>query len=83
LLDALRARQASRLAESGDPAEVADAVVEAAFSGRPRLHVAVGTHAKEHLDGDQRAERFLRGLRHELGRHEPVFPGDRLDDGRK
>jgi NAD(P)-dependent dehydrogenase (short-subunit alcohol dehydrogenase family) len=70
LLDALRARQARRLGESGDPAEVAEAVVEAALGRRPRLHVPVGQHAKEHLDGDDRAERFLTGLRSELGRHE-------------
>ena len=70
LLGALRARQARRLGESGDPAEVAGAVVEAALGSRPRLHVAVGQHAKEHLDGDDRAERFLNGLRGELGRHE-------------
>jgi NAD(P)-dependent dehydrogenase (short-subunit alcohol dehydrogenase family) len=70
LLDALRARQARRLGESGDPAEVAEAVVEAALGRRPRLHVPVGRHAKEHLDDDDRAERFLNGLRAELGRHE-------------
>jgi NAD(P)-dependent dehydrogenase (short-subunit alcohol dehydrogenase family) len=70
LLGALRARQARRLGESGDPAEVAEAVVEAALGPRPRLHVPVGQHAKEHLDGDDRAERFLTGLRGELGRHE-------------
>jgi len=82
LLEALRGRQVRRLAESGDPAEVADAVVEAAFSGRPRLHIAVGSHAREHLDGDDRAERFLRGLRCELGRPEPVFPSNRSDNDR-
>jgi NAD(P)-dependent dehydrogenase (short-subunit alcohol dehydrogenase family) len=70
LLGALRARQARRLGESGDPAEVADAVVEAALGRCPRLHVAVGRHAKEYLDDDDRAERFLSGLRGELGRHE-------------
>jgi NAD(P)-dependent dehydrogenase (short-subunit alcohol dehydrogenase family) len=70
LLDALGARQARRLAESGDPAEVADAVVRAALDGSPRLHVAVGRHAKEHLDGDERAERFLAGLRREIGHHD-------------
>jgi NAD(P)-dependent dehydrogenase (short-subunit alcohol dehydrogenase family) len=70
LLGALRARQARRLGESGDPAEVADAVVEAALGGGSRLHVAVGRHARDHLDGDDRAERFLSGLRRELGRHE-------------
>jgi NAD(P)-dependent dehydrogenase (short-subunit alcohol dehydrogenase family) len=70
LLGALRARQARRLGESGDPAEVADAVVEAALGGGSRLHVAVGRHAREHLDDDDRAERFLNGLRRELGRHE-------------
>jgi NAD(P)-dependent dehydrogenase (short-subunit alcohol dehydrogenase family) len=72
LLDTLRARQARRLAESGDPAEVADAVVRAALDGSSRLHVAVGQHAKEHLDGDDRAERFLSGLRRELGRHDEL-----------
>lgn len=66
LLDGLRARQARRMAESGDPAEVADAVVEAALRGGPRLHVAVGRHAREHLDGDDLADRFLDGLRGEL-----------------
>jgi NAD(P)-dependent dehydrogenase (short-subunit alcohol dehydrogenase family) len=70
LLGALRARQARRLGESGDPAEVADAVVEAALGDGSRLHVAVGRHAREHLDGDDRAERFLSGLRSELGYHE-------------
>ena len=70
LLGALRERQARRLGESGDPAEVAGAVVEAALGGGSRLHVAVGRHAREHLDGDDRAERFLSGLRRELGRHE-------------
>jgi NAD(P)-dependent dehydrogenase (short-subunit alcohol dehydrogenase family) len=66
LLDGLRARQARRLAESRDPAEVADAVVEAALRGSPLLHVAVGRHAREHLDGDDLADRFLGGLRREL-----------------
>jgi NAD(P)-dependent dehydrogenase (short-subunit alcohol dehydrogenase family) len=66
LLDGLRARQARRLAESDDPAEVADAVVEAALRGSPLLHVAVGRHAREHLDGDDLADRFLGGLRREL-----------------
>jgi NAD(P)-dependent dehydrogenase (short-subunit alcohol dehydrogenase family) len=70
LFDALGARQARRLAESGDPAEVADAVVRAALDGSPRLHIAVGRHAKEHLDGDERAERFLAGLRREIGHHD-------------
>mgnify|MGYP001370643266 CR=1 FL=1 len=68
LLDALRGRQARRLAESDDPAEVADAVVEAALGDGARLHVPVGKHAREHLDGDQLAERFLTGLRREIGR---------------
>jgi NAD(P)-dependent dehydrogenase (short-subunit alcohol dehydrogenase family) len=72
LLDALRARQARRAAESGDPAEVADAVVRAALDASPRLHVAVGQHAKEHLDGDERAERFLTGLRREIGHHDEL-----------
>jgi hypothetical protein len=54
------------MAESGDPTEVADAVVEAALRGGPRLHVAVGRHAREHLDGDDLADRFLDGLRGEL-----------------
>ena len=66
VLDGLRARQARRLAESDDPAEVADAVVEAALRGSPLLHVAVGRHAREHLDGDDLADRFLGGLRREL-----------------
>jgi NAD(P)-dependent dehydrogenase (short-subunit alcohol dehydrogenase family) len=66
VLDGLRARQARRLAESDDPAEVADAVVEAALRGSPMLHVAVGRHAREHLDGDDLADRFLGGLRREL-----------------
>jgi NAD(P)-dependent dehydrogenase (short-subunit alcohol dehydrogenase family) len=66
LLDGLRARQARRMAESGDPAEVAGAVVEAALRGGPRLHVAVGRHAREYLDGDDLADRFLDGLRGEL-----------------
>jgi NAD(P)-dependent dehydrogenase (short-subunit alcohol dehydrogenase family) len=66
LLDGLLARQARRMAESGDPAEVADAVVDAALRGGPRLHVAVGRHAREHLDGDDLAGRFLDGLRGEL-----------------
>jgi NAD(P)-dependent dehydrogenase (short-subunit alcohol dehydrogenase family) len=66
LLGALRARQARRLAESDDPAEVADAVVEAALRGSPLLHLAVGRHAREHLDGDDLADRFLGGLRREL-----------------
>jgi NAD(P)-dependent dehydrogenase (short-subunit alcohol dehydrogenase family) len=65
VLAGLRARQARRLAESDDPAEVADAVVEAALRGSP-LHVAVGRHAREHLDGDDMADRFLGGLRREL-----------------
>jgi NAD(P)-dependent dehydrogenase (short-subunit alcohol dehydrogenase family) len=72
LLDALRARQVRRLAESDDPGEVADAIVRVAFGGP--LRVAVGKHAKEQLGGDDRAERFLRGLRAELGRDDPVFP---------
>jgi NAD(P)-dependent dehydrogenase (short-subunit alcohol dehydrogenase family) len=66
LLGALRSRQARRLRESADPAEVAGAVVEAALRGSPLLHVAVGRHAREHLDGDDLADRFLRGLRREL-----------------
>jgi NAD(P)-dependent dehydrogenase (short-subunit alcohol dehydrogenase family) len=66
LLDGLRARQARRMAESGDPTEVADAVVEAALRGGPRLHVAVGRHAREHLGGDDLADRFLDGLRGDL-----------------
>jgi NAD(P)-dependent dehydrogenase (short-subunit alcohol dehydrogenase family) len=78
LLGALRSRQARRLAESGDPAEVADAVVEAALRGSPLLHVAVGRHAREHLDGDDLADRFMRGLRRELfgnERHNDPGPG--------
>jgi NAD(P)-dependent dehydrogenase (short-subunit alcohol dehydrogenase family) len=66
VLDGLRARQARRLAESDDPAEVADAVLDAALRGSPLLHVAVGRHAREHLDGDDLADRFLGGLRREL-----------------
>jgi hypothetical protein len=41
-------------------------VVEAALRGSPLLHLAVGRHAREHLDGDDLADRFLRGLRREL-----------------
>jgi NAD(P)-dependent dehydrogenase (short-subunit alcohol dehydrogenase family) len=77
MLDGLRARQARRLAESGDPAEVAEAVVEAALHGGPRLHVAVGRHAREHLGGDDLADRFLSGLRREL------FGNGRNNDARR
>jgi len=70
LLTALRERTARRLSESGDPAEVAAAVVSLVSADRDGplpLRVPVGTHAAEWLSGDQRGEEFLRRLRMDLG----------------
>jgi NAD(P)-dependent dehydrogenase (short-subunit alcohol dehydrogenase family) len=70
LLTALGDRTARRLSESGDPAEVAAALVSlvsADQSGPLPLRVPVGTHAAEWLSGDQRGEEFLRRLRADLG----------------
>jgi NAD(P)-dependent dehydrogenase (short-subunit alcohol dehydrogenase family) len=76
LMDRLRTRGARRLAESADPAEVAEAVVEVALSHCPPLHVPVGTHAAAWLSGDDRAERFFRQLRGDLGWPAPDHDGE-------
>jgi NAD(P)-dependent dehydrogenase (short-subunit alcohol dehydrogenase family) len=70
LLTALRERTARRLSESGDPAEVAAAVVSlvgADQAGPLPLRIPVGPHAAEWLSGDQRGTEFLNRLRADLG----------------
>lgn len=68
LMTRLGARTMGRLDESGDPAEVARAVVAEATADRPRLHVAVGRHAEAALgsSGEAFSEAWLAQLRGEL-----------------
>lgn len=65
LMARLVERTGRRFEEAGDPAEVARAVVTEATSARPRLHVAVGAHARAAL-GD-RSERFAEQWLERLG----------------
>jgi NAD(P)-dependent dehydrogenase (short-subunit alcohol dehydrogenase family) len=74
LLDALRARTRQRMADSGDPAEVAAAIMAMAASSSPPLRQPVGRHAQTWLAEDQIGERFRQGLRRELGLQDPSFP---------
>jgi NAD(P)-dependent dehydrogenase (short-subunit alcohol dehydrogenase family) len=67
LLQALQDRGRRRLAESGDPEEVARAIVAAAQADRPELHIPVGRHAIAALANDSaRATTWLDALRSEL-----------------
>jgi NAD(P)-dependent dehydrogenase (short-subunit alcohol dehydrogenase family) len=73
LLDALRSRTMQRMADSGDPAEVAAAILAMAASPAPPLRQPVGRHALTWLAEDQVGERFRQALRRELGVADPSF----------
>jgi NAD(P)-dependent dehydrogenase (short-subunit alcohol dehydrogenase family) len=67
LMGAVRARTARRMAESGDPAEVARAAVAAALDPSAPLHVPVGRHAEQALAGSpERSSAWIDALRDEL-----------------